>query len=151
MACVPGGSCRGQRECGAVGGLGCSVADLCTGAQHPAHVALPARELGSDRPRSHTPSHAGRLLSSPGKGRHPGTVAQRPEGIHKQGALQRGLRGVSHRTLGLARGLATALQPAHGDAGERRRERRPRCHAGADRYGGHTLAPRAPHSARLSL
>lgn len=76
----------------------------------------------------------GRGPFSAGQGRHPGAVAQRLEGVGEQGALQCGLRGVSHRALGLARSLAPALQPAHGDAGERGPPRRPRSHARAHRY-----------------
>lgn len=77
---------------------------------------------------------AGGLFSSPGKNCHPGAIAQWLKGVDKQGALQRGLCGVSHRSLGLARSLAPALQPAHGDAGERRLKRSPRRHASAYRY-----------------
>lgn len=77
---------------------------------------------------------AGGLPSSAGEGGHPGAAARRAAGVDKQGALQRGLRRVGHRPLGLAGGLAPALQPAHGDAGERGPARRPRGHARADRY-----------------
>lgn len=73
------------------------------------------------------------LLLSTGQSCHQGAAAQRAEGVHQQGALQRGLRRVSHRPLGLARGLARALQPAHGHAGQRRRQRRARSHESAHR------------------
>lgn len=73
------------------------------------------------------------LLFSTGKSCHQGAAAQRAEGVHQQGALQRGLRRVSHCPLGLARGLARALQPPHGDAGQRRCQRRARSHESAHR------------------
>lgn len=76
------------------------------------------------------------VLFSPGKSCYSGAAAQRAEGVHQQSALERGLRRVRHRPLGLARGLARALQPPHGDAGQRGCQRRARSHEGAHRCVG---------------
>lgn len=73
------------------------------------------------------------LLLSTGKSCYQGAAAQRAEGVHQQGALQCRLRCVGHRPLGLARGLARALQPAHGDAGQRRCQCGARSHESAHR------------------
>lgn len=56
-------------------------------------------------------------LPTAGQSRHQELTAQRPARIHQQGAIQRRVRRVSHRTLGLARGLAAALHPADGNVG----------------------------------
>lgn len=76
------------------------------------------------------------LLFPAGQSCNQGAAAQRAEGVHQQGALQRGLRRVRHRPLGLARGLARALQPPHGDAGQRGCQRSARGHEGAHRCVG---------------
>lgn len=73
------------------------------------------------------------VLFPAGQGCHQGAAARGAAGVHQQGALQRGLRRLRHRALGLARGLARALQPPHGDAGQRRPQRRARGHEGAHR------------------
>lgn len=73
------------------------------------------------------------MLFSTGQSCNQGAAAQRAEGVHQQGALQRGLRRVRHRPLGLAWGLARALQPPHGDAGQRGCQRSARGHEGAHR------------------
>lgn len=58
-------------------------------------------------------------LCTPGQSRYQRAAAERPAGGHQQSPLQRGVRRVRYRPLGLARGLAAALHPADGDAGQR--------------------------------
>lgn len=76
----------------------------------PQFVSTHHRVIKPNRPLSHR---------TPGQSRHQRAAAGRPAGGHQQSALQRGVRRVGHCPLGLARGLAAALHPADGDAGQR--------------------------------
>lgn len=71
----------------------------------------------------------------PGQSCHQRAAARRAAGGHQQSSLQRRVRHLSHRALGLARGVATAIHAADGDAGQRRRQCRARGHEGPHRYG----------------
>ena len=68
-----------------------------------------------------------------GKGSHSRDLTSGPQGVHQQGAVQRGICGVSHCTLGLAWGMAWTVPDPDGGTDQWQWGCSTWCHAGTYR------------------